>query len=288
MLLSQIGLQLINGIIWGWIIALVSLGLSLVLGLLGIVNIAHGAFYMLGAIVSWYIIEVTGNFWIGLTVAPLLVGIIGLIVERTTLRSIMDKPHMTIIATFGLLLIFQQVVLIYFGGAPRQLEEPVHFTITMFGYGYPGYRIFVGSFSAIVIMGLWTFLYRTKYGRWIRAVRQNRELALSLGIPVFWVYTTVFGLGAFFAALAGILASPIVSVNFQMGMEMLVIAFIVVIVGGVGSLKGALAASLIFGELQGLTAVFLNPTEAKILTLVFMGIVLLIRPQGMFGKKQVK
>lgn len=288
MLLSQIGLQLVNGLIWGWIIALVSLGLSLVLGLLAVVNVAHGAFYMLGAIASWYIIEITHNFWIGLLIAPLLIGILGLLVERTTLRSILNKPHMTIIATFGLLLIFQHLALIYFGGAPRQMEEPVHFTITMFGYGYPGYRIFVGLFSAILIGGLWAFLYHSRYGRWIRAVRQDRELALSLGIPVFWVYTFVFGLGAYLAAFAGILAGPIVAVNFQMGMEMLTVAFIVVIVGGAGSLKGALIASLIFGELQSLTAVFLNPTEAKILTLIVMGTILLLRPQGMFGKGQAK
>ncbi len=285
MLLSQIGLQLVNGFIWGWIIALVSLGLSLVLGLLGIVNIAHGAFYMLGATISWYLIQATGNFWTGLIIAPLLVGILGLLVERTTLRSITDKPHMSIIATFGFLLIFQHLALLYFGGAPRQVVEPVQFKVSLFGYGYPGYRIFVGILAAIIIAGLWTFLHHTKYGRWIRAVRQDRELALSLGIPVFWVYTIVFGLGAFLAAFAGILASPIVSVSFQMGMEMLVIAFIVVIVGGVGSLKGAMIASLIFGELQGLTAVFLNPTEAKILTLVLMGTVLLLRPFGLYGKK---
>lgn len=285
MLWPQIGLQLINGLVWSLIIALVSLGLSLVLGLLGIVNIAHGAFYMLGATVGWYIIQITGNFWMGLIIAPLLVGILGLLVERTTLRSILDQPHMSIIATFGFLLIFQHLTLLHFGGAPRQVGEPVQFKVSLFGYGYSGYRIFVGILAAIIIAGLWTFLYRTKYGRWIRAVKQDRELALSLGIPVFWVYTTVFGLGALLAALAGILASPIVSVSFQMGMEMLVIAFIVVIVGGGGSLKGALLASLMFGELQGLTAVFLNPTEAKILTLVLMGTVLLIRPQGIYGKK---
>lgn len=285
MLWSQIGLQLVNGLVWSLIIALVSLGLSLVLGLLGIVNIAHGAFYMLGATVGWYIIQITGNFWIGLIVAPLLVGVLGLLLERTTLRSIMDKPHMTIIATFGFLLIFQHLTLLYFGGAPRQVVEPVQFQVSLFGYGYPGYRIFVGMLAAIIISGLWTFLHYTKYGRWIRAVKQDWELASSLGIPVLGVYTAVFGLGAFLAASAGILASPIVSVSFQMGMEMLVIVFIVVIVGGVGSLKGAMVASLMFGELQGLTAVFLNPTEAKIITLVLMGTVLLIRPQGIYGKK---
>lgn len=284
-LISQIAFQAINGFVWGLIIALIALGLTLVFGLLEVINVSHGALYMLGAVFAWYIERFFGNFWIGLALAPLMVGIIGLIIERGVLRPIEDKPAMTIIATFGLMLIFHQAVLATFGGAPQRMREPIQFGFSILGFGYPGYRLIVAAFSVATMAGLWAFLYKTKFGLWMRAVRQDREMALAMGIPMNFVYMITFGLGSFLAALGGVLAAPIVVVDFKMGLDILIIAFIVVIIGGLGSLLGSVVAAILIGELEGIASVFVSPTNARILSLVFMVIVLLIRPHGLFGRK---
>ncbi len=284
-LLSQIAFQAINGFVWGLIIALIALGLTLVFGLLEVINVSHGALYMLGAVFAWYMERFFGNFWIGLALAPLLVGIIGLIIERGVLRPIEDKPAMTIIATFGLMLIFHQAVLATFGGAPQRMREPIQFGFSIFGFGYPGYRLIVAAFSVAAMAGLWAFLYKTKFGLWMRAVRQDREMALAMGIPMNFVYMITFGLGSFLAALGGVLAAPIVVVDFKMGLDILIVTFIVVIIGGLGSLLGSVVAAILIGELEGIASVFVSPTNARVLSLVFMVIVLLIRPHGLFGRK---
>ena len=284
-ILSQRAFQAINGFVWGLIIALSALGLTLVFGLLEVINVSHGALYMLGAVFAWYMERFFGNFWIGLALAPLLVGIIGLIIERGVLRPIEDKPAMTIIATFGLMLIFHQAVLATFGGAPQRMREPIQFGFSIFGFGYPGYRLIVAAFSVAAMAGLWAFLYKTKFGLWMRAVRQDREMALAMGIPMNFVYMMTFGLGSFLAALGGVLAAPIVVVDFKMGLDILIITFIVVIIGGLGSLLGSVVAAILIGELEGIASVFVSPTNARVLSLVFMVIVLLIRPHGLFGRK---
>jgi len=284
-LLSQIIFQAVNGFVWGLIIALVALGLTLVFGLIEVINVSHGALYMLGAVLGWYMERLFGNFWLALAFAPLMVGIIGLGIERAVLRPIEGKPAMTIIATFGLMLIFHQSVLATFGGAPQRMREPIQFGFSIMGFGYPGYRLIVAAFSAATMVGLWAFLYKTKFGLWMRAVRQDREMALAMGVPLNGVYMLTFGLGAFLAALGGVLAAPIVVVEFKMGLDILIVAFMVVIIGGLGSLLGSVVASILIGELEGIASVFINPTNARIFSLVFMIIVLLLRPHGLFGRK---
>jgi len=279
---SQVLLHLINGFVWGWIVALMALGLSLVYGILGIINVAHGAFYMLGAVIAWYIIQ-GSNFWLALILAPLVVGVIGLVAERLVLRPVESRPVMTIMATFGLTLIFQQLVLLFFGGAPRYVKEPFLWNFAILGFQYGGYRLFVAAFAIIIISALWAFLHHSKYGRWIRATSQNRELALAFGIPVPAIYSLTFSLGAMLAAIAGVLMAPIVSVDYRMGLDMLISAFIVVIVGGLGSLKGAVIAALCFSEMEGLLALVAFPTAARMLALLLMGLILILRPQGLFA-----
>lgn len=283
---AQLVLGALNGLVWGLILALIALGLTLVFGLLEIINISHGELYMLGAVLGWYVLQFTGNFWVALVLAPLAVGVLGLVIERGVLRPIEGKPIITIIATFGLSLIFQQGALSVFGGAPQRIPAPFEWDLTILGFGYSGYRFFVALCSIVAISALWGFLRRFKYGMWMRAVRQDREMALALGIPISRVYMLTFGLGSGLAALGGILAAPIVALEFRMGLDILPAAFIVVIIGGLGSLEGSLLAALLIGELEGLTSVFVTPTTARIFSLVFMSAVLLFRPEGLLGRRR--
>ena len=283
---AQLVLGALNGLVWGLILALIALGLTLVFGLLEIINISHGELYMLGAVLGWYVLQFTGDFWVALVLAPLAVGVLGLVIERGVLRPIEGKPIITIIATFGLSLIFQQGALSVFGGAPQRIPAPFEWNLTILGFGYSGYRFFVALCSIVAISALWGFLRRFKYGMWMRAVRQDREMALALGIPISRVYMLTFGLGSGLAALGGILAAPIVALEFRMGLDILPAVFIVVIIGGLGSLEGSLLAALLIGELEGLTSVFVTPTTARIFSLVFMSAVLLFRPEGLLGRRR--
>jgi branched-chain amino acid transport system permease protein len=285
-LLAQLALGSLNGLVWGLILALIALGLTLVFGLLEIINVSHGEMYMLGAVLGWYVLQASGNFWLSLLVAPVLVGVLGLATERVVLRPIEAKPILTIIATFGLSLIFQQSVLWVFGGAPQRIPAPFTWEVSIFGFGYSGYRFFVAFCSALAITALWGFLHRFKYGMWMRAVQQDREMALALGIPISRVYMLTFGLGGGLAALGGILAAPIVALEFRMGLDILPAVFIVVIIGGLGSIQGSLLAALLIGELEGVTSVFVTPTTARICSLLFMSVVLLYRPEGIMGRRR--
>jgi branched-chain amino acid transport system permease protein len=285
-LAAQLVLGALNGLVWGMILALIALGLTLVFGLLEIINVSHGELYMLGGVLGWYVLQWVGSFWIALVVAPALVGFLGLAIERGILRPIEAKPIITIIATFGLSLIFQQAALSVFGGAPQRLPAPVDWELTIMGFGYSGYRFLVALVSLLAIGGLWGFLRHFKYGLWMRAVRQDREMALAVGIPISQVYMLTFGLGAGLAGLGGVLAAPIVALEFRMGLDILPAVFIVVIIGGLGSLEGSLLAALLIGELEGLASVFVTPTTARILSLVVMSAVLLVRPEGLMGRRR--
>lgn len=282
---SALILNAANGLVWGFILALIALGLTLIFGVTRIINVAHGELYMLGAVVGWYVIGYAANFWVALVVVPLVVGVIGLGLERAVLRPIEGKAILTIIATFGVGMILQQSVLATFGGAPQRIKPPFDATIDIYGYGYDVYRIFVAAFSAVALAGLWLFLYRTRFGTWVRAVRQDRELAIGVGIPTNRVYAVTFAIGSALAGLAGVLAAPIVALDFQMGIDILPSALMVVIIGGLGSLEGSLVAAIILGEMEGIASVFVTPTTAKIIQLLTMSVILLVRPQGLFGQK---
>ncbi len=285
-LLQQLAFQGLNGLIWGLILALMALGLNLIYGVLGIINVAHGAFYMLGGVLTWYLWYLAPwGFWWGLLLAPALVGLLGLLLERGVLRPVEGRPVMTIIVTFGLLLLLQHGVLLLFGGAPRSLPEPVRFTVGFLGLHYPGYRLVVALLSVVAMAALWLLLHRSRLGLWIRATAQSRELATALGLPVPWIYLLTFGLGAALAALAGALTAPLVSVSYRMGEEVLIEAFIVVIVGGLGSLGGAALAGMLLGVLEGLFTVWASPVLARVLALAALGGALLLRPEGLLGKR---
>ncbi len=283
-MISNLSVAILNAVVWGLIMALIALGLNMIFGLLHIINMAHGALYMLGAVVAWYLIELTGNFWIALVVAPLCVGMVGILLEKGLLRSIEDKPITTIICTFGVMLVIQQLVLMIFGGSPRRISAPIPYRFPLFQLQYPMMRIVIAFISILVMAGLWFFLRKTKYGLWMRAVVQDREMAVALGIPVNKVYMWTFVLGSALAAFSGVLAAPIVSVEFMMGREVLIMAFIIVIVGGMGNLEGSVIAAIMISLIQGIGALFFAPSIATVFALAFMIIVLLIRPQGLFGE----
>jgi len=282
--ISNLAVAVLNGVVWGMIMALIALGLNMIFGLLHIINMAHGALYMLGAVVAWYMIELTGNFWIALIIAPLCVGAIGILLEKGLLRSIEDKPITTIICTFGVMLAIQQLVLMIFGGSPRRIAAPILYRFPLFQLQYPMMRVVIAFISVLVMVGLWLFLKKTKYGLWMRAVVQDREMAVALGIPVDKVYMWTFVLGLVLAAFSGVLAAPIVSVEFMMGREVLIMAFIIVIVGGMGNLEGSVIAAIMISLIQGIGSLFVAPSIATVFALAFMIIVLLIRPQGLFGE----
>jgi len=282
--ISNLSIAFLNAVVWGMIMALIALGLNMIFGLLHIINMAHGALYMLGAVVAWYLIELTGNFWIALVVAPLCVGIVGIAMERGLLRKIEDKPITTIICTFGIMLVIQQLVLMIFGGSPRRIAAPIPYRFPLFQLEYPLMRIVIAFISILVMVGLWFFLRKTKYGLWMRAVVQDREMAIALGIPVNKVYMWTFVLGSALAAFSGVLAAPIVSVEFMMGREVLIMAFIIVIVGGMGNLEGSVIAAIMISMIQGIGALYVPPAIATVFALAFMIVVLLFRPQGLFGE----
>jgi branched-chain amino acid transport system permease protein len=277
-------MNIMNGLVWGLIVALIALGLVLIFGLIQILNISHGEFYMLGAIFGWYLIQSTQSFWLALILSPLLVGAIGLLLERGVVRTVEDKPIKTLIVTLGISLILQYTVYWVYGGSPQRIVEPFQFQLTFFGSGYSGYRFFVALVSATVIALLGLFLQKTRIGLWIRAVKQDQEMAAAVGIPTKKVIMITFALGSLLAALGGILSAPIFSVDFLMGLEILPTAFMVVIIGGPGNLVGAVGASILIAELEGISSVFTSPTLSRVLSLVLMSFVLLKRPEGIFSR----
>lgn len=280
---SRLTFNLINGLVWALIIALIALGLSLIFGLMQIVNLAHGDFYMLGATLTLCGLTIVGNFGIGIVITLIVIGFLGLGIERSILRPVEGMVVNTVIVTIGLSYIIQQVTLAVFGGVPLKMPNPFPITIEFLGVNYPAYRIIVAGASCLALLVLWVFLFKTSYGLWIRASMQDREMANAMGVSVNRVYLLTFSLGMLLAALGGALASPIVQVFYLMGFDILAISFIVVIVGGLGSLKGTFIAALIMVPFENLMALFVTPTEARVLSFIIMAIILLKRPRGLFG-----
>ena len=246
-MLEEIAIQTINGILWGAIVALIALGLSMAFGMMGIINVAHGEFFMVGAVIATYILAWTSNFWLALLIAPIICGGAGIIIERTLLRPIEGNLVSTVIVTFGISMILRQLALLFFGSAPVRVQDPIGISLTIFGQGYPVYRIFVAIIGLATVVMLHLLIKHTRLGLWVRAVRQDRDFAIALGVPVNVVFAVTFGVGTALASFAGVLASPITAVDFQMGLDILPLAFLAVIVGGMGRVGGTLAASILIG-----------------------------------------
>lgn len=279
--------QVLNGLVWGLVIALIALGLALIFGIMEVINVAHGSLYMLGAVLAWYVLGATGSFTVAVLSAPLAVGVLAMAMERVVLRPIENDKVLTIIATTGVMLVLQHSVLATFGGGIQRIPSPAPGAMRVLGLNYPVYRVVVAAVSLVTITLLWGFLTRTRYGLWLRSVRQDAKMATALGIPVGRVYMLAVGLGGALAGLGGVLAAPIVVIQYQMGFDILATVFIVVVIGGFGSLFGAAAAAVLLGMLEGVITVFTTPTWARIVSLVVMGTILLARPEGIFRRRAI-
>lgn len=281
-------LATLEGLVTAAVLALTALGLSLVFGVMRVVNVAHGEFFMLGAVLAWAVSTAFAGhpsigFAAALLVAPLVVGGAALLSERLVLRRLNYDPEATIVATIGLLYILQQLALTFYGADARPVQAPFNVRIQLPWFGYSGYKLAVIAASIALIIATWLVLTRTKIGLVMRATQYDRETAQAFGIPVDRVYAGVFALGAMLAAVAAVLIVPIQQAHYLMGRDPLLLSFIVVIIGGLGSLRGTVVAALLIGLSDGIISVFFSPTLAKMLATLLVALVLVFRPQGLFG-----
>jgi branched-subunit amino acid ABC-type transport system permease component len=281
--LDLIIIQTVNGIVAGMILALIASGLTLIFGILDVVNFAHGELFMLGAYVGVIVIAATGNFWLGLIASSLIVAMFGAVLQIVTLRPLIGRdPLNTILVTFGISLVLQNYALWQFGPVSRKIPDPMSSQFTLFYLQYPWYRIVIAALSAVIIGGFWIFLKYSKFGVWIRATAQDRVMAQAMGIPVPLVYTGVFAIGSAMAAASGVLFAPTTGVDHSMGLDWVLKAFIVVVVGGMGNLGGSIAAAIFISLLESYAAIWLDPSQAVIVSFVVLILTLLFRPTGLF------
>ena len=284
--LSYLALQVFNGLVTGGFYAVLSLGLAVIFGMMRVVNFAHGSLYTLGAFVAYLLLQEAGvPFYASLVVAPLVVGLLGMLIERSLVRRLYDlDPLYNLLLTFGVALMLQDGLRLRYGvqgqpyGTPAGLGGVVDLGVLV----YPTYRVFVIAFSLFVCLAVWYLLERTRVGMVVRAATERPELTRALGVDVDRWMTPVFGFGVGLAGLAGVLAAPMLNVSPLMGSDLIVTVFAVVVLGGLGSIAGAIVAGFSVGVVAALGAVFF-PSLANVLIFILMAIVLLIRPAGLFG-----
>ena len=277
--------QVLNGVATGMLYALMGIGLSIITGILNIPNFAHGAMFAIGAYLIFSVIQLVGNFWVALVIAPLGVAVLGLLVEYAGIRPLYKAGHdYQLLFTFGLSLILTEGIIVVWGPVgmsqlpPPLLRGGVDLGITF----YPKYRLFVMAMAGLLVFGSWLFVEKTRYGAIMRAGIEDKEMVSLLGIDVHRLFTVTFGLGAYLAGIAGALTAPIRGLNPFMGVDMLGIAFVVVALGGLGNLPGAIVAGVLVGLAQSLVALVWPEASVAVIFAV-MAAVLLVRPQGLFG-----
>ena len=280
--------QLLLGLVNGAFYAMLSLGLAVIFGLLGIVNFAHGALYMLGAFAAWIMMDQLGiGYWAALILAPLVVGILGMLIERVFLKHLYKLDEIYgLLLTFGLTLIAEGIFRELYGvsGQSYPVPELLQGATNLGFMVLPNYRAWVVLVSLVVCLGTWYLIERTRLGAYLRAGTENAPLVQAFGINVPMMVMLTYGAGAALAALAGVLAAPIIQVNPLMGSNLIIVVFAVVVIGGMGSIMGSILTGLGLGVIEGLTRVF-YPEASSIVVLIIMVIVLMIRPAGLFGKE---
>ncbi len=280
--------QLLIGLINGSFYALLSLGLAVIFGMLNIINFTHGAQYMMGAVAAYLLLQWTGiGYWPALIVAPLVVGITGVIVERLFLQWLYKLDHLYgLLLTFGLALIFEGLARNEFGsaGLPYTLPDSLRGGQNLGFMFLPNYRAWVIGASLVICLGTWFVIERTRLGAYLRAATENPTLVRAFGIDVPKMITLTYGFGVALAAFAGVMAAPIYNVSPQMGSELIIVVFAVVVIGGMGSILGAVLTGFGLGVIEGLTKVFF-PEASNTVIFVIMAIVLLVRPAGLFGRR---
>ena len=280
--------QLLLGLVNGAFYAMLSLGLAVIFGLLGIVNFAHGALYMLGAFAAWIMMDQLGiNYWAALILAPLVVGILGMVIERIFLKHLYKLDEIYgLLLTFGLTLIAEGIFRELYGvsGQSYPVPELLQGATNLGFMVLPNYRAWVVLVSLVVCLGTWYLIERTRLGAYLRAGTENAALVQAFGINVPMMVMLTYGAGAALAALAGVLAAPIIQVNPLMGSNLIIVVFAVVVIGGMGSILGSVITGIGLGLVEGLTRVF-YPEASSIVVFVVMVIVLMVRPAGLFGKE---
>ncbi|MES5097799.1 branched-chain amino acid ABC transporter permease [Agrobacterium sp. BA1120] len=283
-------LATLEGLLQAAVLTLTALGLSLVFGVMRIVNVAHGEFYMLGAVLAWWVTSMAGmhpalGFLLALIISPLVVGAVAFAGERLVLRRLSYDPESTIVATIGMLYIIQQTVLLTYGPDARPVTAPFYYRLQLPWFGYSAYNLFVIAIAVVLLIAVWYVLTRTRIGLIMRATQYDRETAQAFGIPIDRVYGFVFAAGAMLAAIAAVLIVPIRQAHYLMGLDPLLLSFIVVIIGGLGSIRGTVVAALVIGLSDGIISVFFSPTLAKMISTLLVALVLVFKPEGLFGAK---
>jgi len=279
--------QLFNGLVSGALLALISAGLTIVYGTLGVLNLAHGALFMLGGYAGFVAFQATGSFPIAVVVGALFVGIVGIIIERLIVRYFYNRPEEDqILVTFGTGIVIVEIIRYFFGSLAQTVQAPtVVSPIINLGFViYPEYRLVAFAIVVVALAALYLLLYRTRIGMVVRAGIEDSEMVAMLGINVQRIFMAVFGIGAMAAGFAGIINAPIISVTPNVGDDILIQCFVVVVIGGVGSFSGAVVGGLIAGEIMSLTSMF-NPQLSQVMLYAVMTLVLIARPQGLFGTR---
>ncbi|MFO1142683.1 MAG: branched-chain amino acid ABC transporter permease [Amaricoccus sp.] len=283
-------LATLEGLVMAAVLALTAVGLSLVFGVMRVVNVAHGEFFMLGAVLAASIAGLVPNlpaigFLAALIASPIVAAALAVLLDRLVLRRLDYEPEAVIVATIGFSYLLQQGALSLYGPDARAVAPPFDWQIQLPWFGYSGYKLAVVGFATIILAGVWLVLTRSRIGLVMRATQWDRETATAFGIDVDRVYAVVFGTGAALAAIAAVLIVPIQQAHYLMGADPLLLSFIVVIIGGLGSLRGTVVAALLIGLSDGIISTFFSPTLAKIIATLLVALVLVFRPQGLFGRR---
>src|SRR2546425_725797 len=284
--LATLAAQAFTGLVLGGILVLMATGLSLIFGLMTVVNFAHGSLYMLGAYFAFTVLALTKSFWAALILVPLIVGTLGLLIERGLIRRLYGRsPDDPLLLTFGLSLVLVESVKVFWGKLDLPLDPPHEMAgaVNLGFMNFPVYRLFVIAVTALVLVALWLFLEKTSIGLIIRAGSRDALMVRALGVDLNRIWLLVFGIGIGMAGLAGVLAGPMRGLYAEMGVEIIIDSFVIVVVGGMGSLAGAIIAGLLMGEIVSLTT-FFAPKLAELIIFIVMAIVLLVRPSGLFGE----
>ncbi|QKO20976.1 branched-chain amino acid ABC transporter permease [Rhodoferax sp. BAB1] len=279
--------QMINGLSIGVAVVLMALGLTIIFGLLDVINMAHGEFYAIGAYLAVALLGLGLSFWWALALTPVLMAVLGYATERGLIQRVFhskDRHTLTLLLTFGLAIVLEDVLKIIFGANPLRVETPITGGSELFGLFFPNYRLFVMTAGGLLIAAVWMLVFRTSLGAIVRAAAFDRHMSASLGVPVSRVYAATFAFGVALAGLAGVLLAPIYSVFPTMGRDFVLIAFSVVIIGGMGSIKGAVLSGLLLTQVQSISSLFISPVWNDPLLFGIMVMVLMWRPQGLFGK----
>lgn len=279
--------QMVVGLVLGVAVILVALGLTIIFGLLDVINMSHGEFYALGAFLSVSLASLGVPFWLLLVLVPALMLPVGYAVERLLIQRVFhsaDRHVTTLLLTFGLALVMEDVFRLIWGPNPLRPETPIRGAIEVAGLFLPLYRVFMIGIGALIIIGTALIVYRTRIGAMVRAAAFDRNMAASLGVPVQFVYAGAFAFGVSLAGLAGVLLAPLYSVFPTMGRDFILMAFTVVIVGGMGSIAGAVVAGLFLTQVQAIASLYISPVWTDPIVFGIMVIMLMVRPQGLFGR----